>query len=195
MARCPVIQIPPILPVYAAMSNSESEMLNIRTFRNSDTEAVHRLFAGSLMDFAEGYQEGMQSYVNSSLADDLADIPTHYLADPGSHFWVAEIAGLIKGMVGIQRISEDEAELRRMSVAAENRRQGVGRGLLRVCETFCWEQGYRRIKLTTVHLLQPAIAMYRSYGYQLVDEEQYGQLTGLHFIKHLEQGNQQQEGT
>ncbi len=161
-------------------------MLNIRTFRNSDTEAVHRLFAGSLMDFAEGYREGMQSYVDSSLADDLADIPTHYLSDSGSHFWVAEMAGLIKGMVGIQRISEDEAELRRMSVAAESRRQGVGRGLLQVTETFCQEQGDQRIKLTTVHLLQPAIAMYRSYGYQLVGEERYGQLTGLHFIKHLD---------
>lgn len=177
------------------MSYSGSEMLNIRTFRNSDTEAVHRLFAGSLMDFAEGYQEGMRSYVDSSLADDLADIPTHYLAKPGSHFWVAEIAGLIKGMVGIQRIGEDEAELRRMSVASENRRQGVGRGLLRVCETFCWAQGYRRIKLTTINLLEPAIAMYRSYGYQLVGEEQYGQITGLHFTKHLEQGDEQPEDT
>ena len=166
-------------------------MLNIRTFQNSDTEAVHQLFVGSLMDFAEGYQEGMQSYVDSSLADDLADIPFHYLSDPGSHFWVAEIAGGIKGMVGIQRISEDEAELRRMSVAAENRRQGIGRGLLRVCETFCREQGYRRIKLTTVHLLQPAIAMYRTYGYQLVGEEQYGQITGLHFIKHLDSSSDQ----
>ena len=161
-------------------------MLNIRTFQDSDTEAVHRLFAGSLMDFSEGYQEGMQSYVDSSLADDLADIPSHYLADPGSHFWVAEIDRLIKGMVGIQRISEDEAELRRMSVAAETRRQGIGRGLLRVSETFCREQGYRRIKLTTVNLLQPAIAMYRNYGYQQIGEEQYGQITGLHFLKHLD---------
>ncbi len=165
----------------------------IRTFRKSDTEAVHRLFAGSLMDFAEGYQERMRSYVDSSLADDLADIPFHYLSDSGSHFWVAEIADGIKGMVGIQRISEDEAELRRMSVAAENRRQGIGRGLLRVSESFCQEQGYHRIKLTTVHLLQPAIAMYRSYGYQLVGEERYGQLTGLHFIKHLDRSFDQPE--
>lgn len=168
------------------MSYSGPKMLNIRTFQDSDTEAVHRLFAESLMDFAEGYQERMRSYVDSSLADDLADIPFHYLSNSGSHFWVAEIAGGIKGMVGIQRLSEEEAELRRMSVAAEIRRQGVGRGLLQVAETFCREQGYRRIKLTTVHLLQPAIAMYRSYGYQLVGEERYGQLTGLHFIKHLE---------
>ncbi len=168
-------------------------MLNIRTFQNSDIEAVHQLFARSLMDFAEGYQEGMKSYVDSSLADDLADIPLHYLSDPGSHFWVAEVAPEIKGMVGIQRISEDEAELRRMSVAAENRRQGVGRGLLRVSETFCREQGYRRVKLTTVNLLRPAIAMYRSYGYRLVGEEKYRQITGLHFIKHLESSNKMPE--
>ncbi len=161
-------------------------MLKFRTFRASDTDAVRRLFARSLMDFADGYQEGMQAYISSSLADDLADIPFHYLREPGSHFWVAEIGGQIKGMVGIQCINEAEAELRRMSVAAESRRQGIGRGLLQVSEAFCKDRGYSRIKLTTVNLLRPAIAMYQNYGYQLVGEEQYGQITGLHFIKHLE---------
>lgn len=169
-------------------------MLKFRTFRTSDTDAVRRLFAQSLLDFAGGFEEGMQAYVNSSLADDLADIPFHYLREPGSHFWVAELGGQIQGMVGIQRISNDDAELRRMSVAAASRRQGIGRGLLQVSETFCRERGYRRIKLTTVNLLQPAIAMYRSYGYQLVGEEQYGQITGLHFVKHLVFSPDRQEG-
>jgi ribosomal protein S18 acetylase RimI-like enzyme len=160
-------------------------LLTIRTFRASDTQAVRQLFARSLMDFAGDRKEAVAAYVQHSLSDDLADIPQHYLGEPGSHFWVAEADGQVVGMVGIQHRSADEAELRRMSVAAGQRRQGIGGKLLDVAEAFCSQEGYRRVRLTTVSLLQPAIAMYRKHGYRLVGEEQYGRVTGQHFIKEL----------
>ena len=101
-------------------------MLNIRTFRPDDAGAVRLLFAQSMMDFAGNSAQAVKSYVESSLAGDLADISFHYLRSPGDHFWVAEVEGQIKGMVGIQRKDEREAELRRMSVARDARRQGIG---------------------------------------------------------------------
>ena len=162
-----------------------STQLKIHTFQPSDTEAVHHLFARGMMDFAAGFEEDIRAYVRHSLADDLADIPSHYLKEPGGHFWVAELDGQVVGMVGIQRRSDAEAELRRMSVASEARRQGIGWKLLEATETFCREQGYQRIRLTTVDLLQPAIAMYQKFGFQLVGEERYGQIVGKHFVKNL----------
>ena len=161
-------------------------MLNIRTFRPDDAGAVRSLFSESLMDFAGNAIQAMESYIASSLADDLADIPFHYLRSPCDHFWVAEVTGEIKGMVGIQRRDEEEAELRRMSVAGDARRQGIGRALLETTESFCVGLGYRQIRLTTVTLLQPAIAMYRKFGYQLTGEEAYGEITGQHFVKRLD---------
>ena len=137
------------------------------------------------MDFAGGFEEDMRAYIQASLADDLADIPSHYLTEPGGHFWVAVLNHRVVGMVGIQRHDDAEAELRRMSVAKESRRQGIGWKLLETAEAFCREHGYQRIRLTTVHLLQPAIAMYQQFGYQLVGEERYGKITGKHFVKHL----------
>ena len=160
--------------------------MNIRSFRPADNAAVHLLFAESLMDFAGNSKKEMESYVESSLADDLADISSHYLRSPGDHFWVAEVEGQIKGMVGIQRRDEGEAELRRMSVAKDARRQGIGWALLEATESFCREQGYQRIRLTTVTLLQPAIAMYIRFGYQLTGEDQYGEIAGQHFVKRLD---------
>jgi GNAT superfamily N-acetyltransferase len=160
-------------------------MLTIRTFQPADAPAVRRLFARSLMDFAGGLEEAVQAYVQHSLSDDLADIPHHYLSEASSHFWVADSDGSVVGTVGIQRRSPEEAELRRMSVAAGQRRQGIGGRLLDAAEAFCREQGYQRIHLTTVTLLQPAIAMYRKHGYRLVGEEQYGQVAGQHFVKQL----------
>ena len=161
-------------------------MLNIRTFRPADAKAVRLLFAQGLTDFAGKAAQAVASYVESSLADDLADIPFHYLRSPGDHFWVVEIGGQIKGMVGIQRRDPEEAELRRMSVDRDARRRGIGWALLETTESFCKEQGYQRIRLTTVTLLQPAIAMYTKFGYQLTGEDQYGEIAGQHFLKLLD---------
>jgi GNAT superfamily N-acetyltransferase len=178
-------------------------MIGIRTFHPADAAAVRDLFSQGLLDFASdetygvydmGFEAPMREYIRHSLADDLADISASYLKEPGGHFWVAESEGSdetygvydrIKGMVGIQRRTDEEAELRRMSVASDSRRHGIGSRLLETAEAFCREQGYLRIRLTTVSLLQPAIALYRKHGYQQVGEERYGQITGLHFVKRL----------
>ena len=162
-------------------------MPNICSFQPSDAGAVRRLFVSSLIDFANRLEDTVRSYIQRSLSDDLADIPGHYLNEPGSHFWVAELDSDIVGMVGIQRRTDEEAELRRMSMAIRSRRLGIGRTLLETSEAFCRDQGYHRIRLTTVTFLKPAVAMYRECGYRLVGEEKYGHASGLHFVKHLKE--------
>jgi ribosomal protein S18 acetylase RimI-like enzyme len=163
-------------------------MLQIRIFQSADAEAVRQLFAQGQMDFAQGtgLEEEALRYIQHSLSDDLADIPRHYLNVPGSNFWVAELGGEIKGMVGLQYRNDDEAELRRMSVASDSRRRGIGGKLLAAVEAFCRKRGYRRIRLTTVTHLVPAIAMYQKYGYRRVGEEQFGKIVGQHFVKCLD---------
>lgn len=162
-------------------------MLKIRSFQPSDGEAVRRLFTQGHLNFAQGseLEEEVRRFIQYSLSDDLSDISRHYLKSPGNHFWVAEGEGQIKGMVGIWRRDNEEAELRRMSVAADSRRQGIGGDLLKAAEDFCRGQGYQRIHLTTAIHLEPAIALYRKAGYQLVSEEQYGQIMAQHFVKYL----------
>ena len=161
------------------------EPVSIRTYQPADAEAVRQLFTRGQMDFAAGLEASVEAYIRRSLAADLADITSHYLGDPGSHFWVADVDGEVKGMVGVQRRDEEEAELRRMSVAADTRRRGIGWKLLETVEAFCREKGYRRISLSTVTQLQPAIAMYRKFGYELADEGTYGIMTVQYFVKHL----------
>jgi GNAT superfamily N-acetyltransferase len=162
-------------------------MLQIRTFQPADAKAVRHLFTNGQLDFARDthLEEEVRRYIQRSLSDDLVDIPLHYQSQSGSNFWVAEIDGEIKGMVGVQRRSQEEAELRRMSVASSNRRQGIGRRLLGTVEGFCRQHGYQQIHLTTVSQLQPAIAMYHSCGYQLVGKEKHGKMVVYHFVKDL----------
>ncbi|MBC8280530.1 MAG: GNAT family N-acetyltransferase [Chloroflexi bacterium] len=154
---------------------SEQPALNIRQFLPTDIAPVHELFVNGLMEFSGEAELEFRRYVNHSLKDDMADIPAQYLASPRSNFWVAESAGLVVGMVAIQPgEAAEEAELRRMSVSPLVRRQGVGRRLLETAEDFCRDQGYRRICLSSVDLLAPALEMYLRFGYTTVKEEPYG---------------------
>ena len=160
-------------------------MINIRSFQTQDLETVRSLFAQGLMEFAQGYEREVGGYVEDSLKDDLADIDGSYMDDPANHFWVADDGGEVKGMVGVQRRSGQEAELRRMSVASTARRRGIGLMLLESVEAFCRDRGHQRIRLTTVSLLEPAIAMYRRFGFELTGEESYGRISAQHFVKEL----------
>lgn len=165
--------------------------INIRTFVPGDLAQVQELFVSGLMGFAEGVEIEVRSYVDNSLKADLADIPGQYLSHPRGNFWVVESGRALLGIVGIQPTErEEEAELRRMSVASSARRQGIGRRLLETTEDFCREKGYLRICLSTVDILQPALAMYRRFGYTRVKEEPYGEpphrpLTVHYLVKEL----------
>ena len=160
-------------------------MFKIRTFEDTDYSEVRSLFQRSLLEFSGNYITGMRLYVQSSLADDLIDIKKFYLGSLLNHFWVAEVDGAVKGMVGIETKGDGTAELRRMSVAKEVRRLGIASKLIEVAEDFCKSLGHKRINLTTVTLLVPAIKLYEKYGYTLQREESYGDITGLQFVKTL----------
>jgi len=142
------------------------------------------MFAQGLLDFAGDYLPQVSDYISESLNDDLADIPANYLDSPGSCFWVAEVDGEIKGMVGIQRRSDEEAELRRMSVASDARGQGIGRQLLETVDDFCRKWGYARVRLTTHMMLKPAMALYRKNGYRMIADET-GLVVTRGFVKEL----------
>ena len=157
----------------------------IRSFETPDAETVRTLFAQGLMDFAQGYEKEVGGYIQESLNDDLADINASYMAGQANHFWVSDLDGEVVGMVGVQWRSDEEAELRRMSVASTARRQGIGLILLETVEAFCRDRGHQRIQLTTVSLLEPAIAMYRRFGFRLTGEENYGMISAEHYVKEL----------
>ena len=162
-------------------------MLTIRAFQPEDADTVRALFARGQLDWTEGtdLEDEAHRYIQRSLNADLADIPANYVHRPRSNFWVAELAGEIKGTVGVQEIDREEAELRRMSVAADSRRRGIGGRLLATVEDFCREQGYSRVGLSTVLHLEAAVSMYERCGYRRLGQEPYGKMTVQYFVKDL----------
>ncbi len=171
------------------------ETLVIRPFTPADEDRVTEIFIDwnrhiATPDTADAFED----YIRRSITEEIGRIPDYYQAHPMSGFWVAETGGDVAGMVGIERLSDEEAEVRRMYVDAPYRRRGIGARLLAHAEDFCARVRYARIVLSTSALQEAAKALYEAKGYRLVREvvaeEQTNRTVGggirrYHYVKEL----------
>ena len=122
------------------------------------------IFSGFVRELAPPHLRAeFETYIDTAIREELGRIQDHY----GDSFWVAEEGGAVVGMVGIER-HDDAVELRRMAVAPEHRRRGLGRQLLETAEAFARRAGYAKIVLSTSELQAPAMRLYESSAYRLV---------------------------
>ena len=158
-------------------------VVTIRQFRPDDTDAVHQLFREGQQDFmadqfpTEASRKALDGYIQGALSGDLADVASAYLERPNSNFWIAEKGDRPIGCLGIYRLSDAEAEVRRVAVDRDSRRLGVASRLMDHAESFCRDAGYSRIVLRTASFLTAAISMYQRRGYQLIAEEGFPNTT------------------
>ncbi len=145
------------------------ESLVIRPFTPSDQDRVTEIFIDWNRHIAApDTVDAFEAYIRRSIAEEMGRIPDYYQTHPMSGFWVAETDGDVVGMVGIEHLSDDEAEVRRMYVDAGWRRRGIGGRLLAHAEDFCAGAEYARIVLSTSALQEAAKALYEAKGYRLV---------------------------
>lgn len=131
-----------------------------------------RIFRGFMAEFTPAHlKREFDAYVETAVREELSRIPAYYLGKAGQGFWVAEVDGAVVGMIGVERHSGTEAELRRMAVDSAYRRRGIGRELLLTAERFCLQQGCRTIALSTAEFQVAAIRLYEKHGYQRVRTE------------------------
>ncbi len=88
-------------------------------------------------------------------------------------FLVAHAGGDPVGCGAVRLLDQHEAELKRMYVVPEARRQGVARALLAALEAAARALGARRLVLETGTRQQAALALYRQSGF--VDIPPYGE--------------------
>ncbi|MFN8455234.1 MAG: GNAT family N-acetyltransferase [Anaerolineae bacterium] len=130
--------------------------LKITPFQPPDQAAARALILAGL---AEHW-----GYLDSSKNPDLADIHTAYA---GAMFLVAWLDGRIVGTGALVPRSAEVAEIVRMSVAAEVRRQGIGRAILQqLCER-ARQLGFRRLILETTATWQEVIEFYQGFGFSI----------------------------
>ncbi len=105
-----------------------------------------------------------QLRINDTGAD-LDHLMAAYFECKDSGFWVAENASSIVGMVGVQRISDNSAEIRRLRVRDGFRRRGIGAMLMEHAITFCRDKQFLKIVLDVRIERSPAINMFDKFGF------------------------------
>ena len=147
------------------------DIVTIRRFAQADAAAVRDLFVRVNRLLAPPSQRAaFEDYVALSLEQEIGRIEAYY-AERGGAFFVAEGAGTIIGMFGLERASSEAMELRRMYVDPDKRRQGVARAMLTRAEDECRTRDFGRLELSTSELQRDALACYRGAGYAVEREE------------------------
>ena len=90
-----------------------------------------------------------------------------YFTD-GTGFWLASIHQSIAGCIALRALpqSEKSAEIKRLYVRPEYRKQGIAEALLKALEEYATEHGYSTLYLDTNDDLSAALRFYLSHGYQ-----------------------------
>jgi len=102
-------------------------------------------------------------------ADPEGLIAGHLSPGQRGAFFVAWDGDGAVGCGGIRRYDEATAEIKRMYVAPEARRRGIGRVVLDALEQRARELGYGRLILETGTKQPEAIALYESSAYERID--------------------------
>jgi putative acetyltransferase len=130
--------------------------ITLRPFQPADQAPVKDLILAGL---AEHW-----GWLDPTKNLDLDDIAASYA---GGVFLVARHQGQIIGTGALAPRSNDTGEVVRMSVAANWRRQGIGRRILQDLVDGARQSGYRRIILETTETWQEVIAFYLRFGFRI----------------------------
>jgi ribosomal protein S18 acetylase RimI-like enzyme len=96
--------------------------------------------------------------------------------------WIAERGEHLVGSIAIVGVSDKEAQLRWFLVDPSARGCGLGKRLLNEAMTFCRQCDYESVFLWTVSALTAAARLYRSAGFNEV-EEKPGQHWGVAVVE------------
>ena len=92
------------------------------------------------------------------------------LSPPDGTFLVAYVDEQPVGCGGIKRLSDDVAELKRLYVVTNVRKQGVARSLIAALEDAARQAGYRVVRLDTGAEQPAAVQLFQSAGYHEIGD-------------------------
>jgi putative acetyltransferase len=125
-----------------------------------------------LADFIRLNEIWIQEHFSLESADRALAADPGSIARAGGHTLCAVEEGRVLGAVALFRHG-DHFELARMAVAPDCRRRGIGRTLAIAAIGKAADRGARKIILLSNTVLAPAMALYRSLGFQVIRTGQH----------------------
>ncbi len=85
--------------------------------------------------------------------------------EPGGAIFLITKGELLCGCVAIRRLTDVTAELKRMYIIPQCRKQGMAESLLAEAIAFASQKNYQFINLDTLDNMLPAITLYKKFGF------------------------------
>ena len=133
----------------------------IRTFQPGDEVAFHDLNESWILE--SFYMDDKDRLI-------LGDPVGRVLNEGGEIFLVVRPEATV-GCCALLPLDNQSWELAKMAVAKEYRGSGLGRCLLHHVIDYAKQTGAHKLALKTSSLLQPAIHLYQSVGFQIIPQE------------------------
>lgn len=131
----------------------------VRQAEPSDQPLLRELFRESVLEGLVG---------DNDTGADIDNLHEGYFCDNGlSGFWVTTWNDTVIGMIGVQKMADNAAEIRRLRVRYRYRRHGVGTLLMEHALAFCTHHGYLKLVLDVRIERGPAIALFEKFGFAL----------------------------
>jgi GNAT superfamily N-acetyltransferase len=137
--------------------------LEIRLAGAGDAEAISAVLYESFVEYKALYTDG--GFAATALG--VEQVLVRVREGP---VWVGLRDGAVLGTVAAVA-SGEEAYVRGMAVLPAARGSGAGSALLRAVESWAFEQGCRRLFLSTTPFLGSAIRLYEGFGFRRMAEE------------------------
>jgi len=114
------------------------------------------------------YAAGLPVDLNrQGFAEEIARLPGPYAPLDGALLLAFKNSDIL-GCIALKRLAPQVAEIKRLYVVPQGRGFGVGKALVTAILGEAARLGYREIKLDTLPHMTPAIALYRSFGFEPV---------------------------
>lgn len=145
---------------------STQKEVNLRPIKKEDNESIARIIRTALEDY--GLDKPGTAYYDPQL-DNLSD---YYNNQDRAEYFVLEKDDQVIGGGGYSAFAqrEDVAELEKLYIDEDHRRQGFSGLLIKKIEEAAQKNGYQHLYIETSQVLDAANLVYVHYGYQSRDE-------------------------
>ena len=145
--------------------------------------------AGTEADFAQA-RELFLEYADSLDTDlcfqnfsrELQTLEEQY-GNPQGALCLAFDESLPVGCVGVRRLDNETAELKRMYVRPASRGHQIGKHLLELALDAATTLGYRKIRLDTLPSMESAQQLYHSFGFSVIPSYRFNPVEGTIYME------------
>lgn len=117
-------------------------------------------------DFAALNYEWIEKYFSVEKHDrEILDDPMKYVVEPGGQIFMAIVDGEAAGTVAMIPAGIGVFELTKMAVSPKFQGQGIANYLMQACIDFAAQRKAESVFLESHRKLQPALALYRKFGF------------------------------